>query len=64
LYKVLNYPKIKYSKSTINIYWGIFRIYSYSENYVGQLELIKPLEKLGKAYNFFKDTEPLNLKKS
>lgn len=63
LYKVLNYPNIKTSKSAINIYWGIFRIYSYSENYVGQLELIKPLEKLGKAYNYFKDTEPLNLKK-
>ena len=64
LYKFLNAPNIKTSKGAINIYWSIFRIYSYSENYVGQLELIKPLENLGKKYNFFKDTEPLNLKKA
>lgn len=64
LYKVLNYPSVKNSKGAINLYWSVFRIYSYSENYVSQLELIKPLENLGKKHNFFKDTQPLNLKKA
>ena len=63
LYKIFDYPSFKTSKGAINVYWSIFRIYSYSENYVGQLELIKPLENLGKKYRFFKDTQPLNLKK-
>jgi two-component sensor histidine kinase len=63
LYKALEIPKSKNSKGAINIYWSIFRIYSYSENYLSQLEQIKPLEDLGIKHNYFKDTEPLNLKK-
>lgn len=63
LYKALEVPDVKKSKGAINIYWSIFRIYSYAENYSAQLELIEPLTRLGKKYNYFKDTEPLNLKK-
>jgi two-component sensor histidine kinase len=63
LYKALELPNVKTSKGAINIYWEIFRIYSYAENYSAQLELIEPLTQLGAKYNYFKDTKPLNLKK-
>lgn len=64
LYKTLNLPEVKSSKGAINIYWAIFRIYSYSENYLAQLEIIKQLKKLGSKYNYARDTEPKNLEKA
>ena len=64
LYKALNLPKVKSSKGAINLYWSIFRIYSYSENYLAQLEQISFLKELGEKYNYFKDTEPQNLQKA
>ncbi|MFK8059490.1 MAG: histidine kinase dimerization/phosphoacceptor domain -containing protein [Polaribacter sp.] len=64
LYKALDLPNVKESKGAINIYWEIFRIYSYSENYIAQLEQIEFLQKLGSKYDYFKDTQPKNLQKA
>ena len=63
LYQGLELPKAKTSKAAIDLYWRIFRVFNYSENLVGQLEQIKPLEELGSKFNFYRETDPLNLKK-
>ncbi|ARV08265.1 hypothetical protein BTO05_00905 [Winogradskyella sp. PC-19] len=63
LYQGLELPEAKTSKAAIDLHWRIFRVFSYSENLVGQLEQIKPLEELGSKFNFYRETEPQNLKK-
>ncbi len=63
LYQGLELPEAKTSKAAVDLHWRIFRVFNYSENFVGQLEQIKPLEKLGQKFNFYRETEPLNLKK-
>lgn len=60
----LSIPKLNNSKAAIDIHWDIFKVYSYSENYSGQLSQLDILEKLGAKYNFYKETEPGNLRKT
>ncbi|UAM97459.1 sensor histidine kinase [Polaribacter litorisediminis] len=63
LYKLLQIPGLKDSKGAIDVYWGIFNIYRYSGNTPNMLEQFSDLRRLGKKYNYYKETEPENLDK-
>ena len=63
LYELLDIPGFKDSKGAIEVYWAIFKWYSYSGNTVGMLEQFSELRRLGPLHNFYDETEPENLNK-
>ena len=63
LYKLLEIKGLKDSKGAIDVYWGIFHLYNSMGNTPGMLEQFDDLKRLGKKYEYYKQTEAYNLDK-